>query len=118
MSSYDFDINNYSIDDLEQFLKLGNNYNEKAVVEKAKSMHSAIMQSMAASSTKLKTKKMEHQTILEEIKQQIQELKVKTTSKPIRMALNKLEETIEKKEQQLEVQITQLQEENKRLRHL
>jgi hypothetical protein len=63
MSLYDFDINNYSIDDLEQFLKLGNNYNEKAVVEKAKSMHSAIMKSMAASSTKIKTKKMEQKLV-------------------------------------------------------
>lgn len=63
MSSYDFDINNYSIDDLEKFLKLGNNYNEKVVVEKAKSMHSAIMKSMAASSTKIKTKKIEKELV-------------------------------------------------------
>ena len=61
---------------------------------------------------------MEQQTILTEIKQQVEELKGKTTSKPIRMALNKLEETIVHKEQQLEVQIIQLREENKRLSHL
>lgn len=63
MSSYDFNIDNYSINDLEQFFKLGNNYNEKAVVERAKSMHSAIMKTMEASSTKIKLKKME-QTLL------------------------------------------------------
>ena len=80
MSSYDFDINNYSIDDLEQFLKLGNNYNEKAVVEKAKSMHSAIMQSMAASSTKMKTKKMEKELVsfLDEAKRILIERMAKT----------------------------------------
>ena len=63
MSSYDFDINNYSIDDLEQFLKLGNGYNERAVVEKANAMHYAIMKSMAASSVKMKTKKMEKELV-------------------------------------------------------
>jgi hypothetical protein len=63
MSSYDFDLNNYSIDDLEKFLKLGNNYNEKAVVERANYMHSAIMKSMAASSTKIKTKKIEKELV-------------------------------------------------------
>ena len=63
MTSYDFDINNYSIDDLEKFLKLGNNYNEKAVVERANYMHSAIMKSMAASSTKIKNKKIEKELV-------------------------------------------------------
>jgi hypothetical protein len=70
MSSYDFDINNYSINDLEQFLKLGNNYNEKAVLEKATEIHSAIMKTMTASSTKIKTKKLEKEliTFLDEAK--------------------------------------------------
>ena len=80
MSSYDFDINNYSVDDLEKFLKLGNNYNEKAVVEKANTMHSAIMKSMSASSTKLKTKKMEKELVsfLDEAKRILIERLAKT----------------------------------------
>jgi hypothetical protein len=80
MSSYDFDINNYSVDDLEKFLKLGNNYNEKAVVEKANTMHSAIMKSMAASSTKIKTKKMEKELVsfLDEAKRLLIERLAKT----------------------------------------
>lgn len=80
MSSYDFDINNYSIDDLEQFLKLGNNYNEKAVVERANAMHSAIMKSMSASSTKMKTKKMEKELVsfLDEAKRILIERMAKT----------------------------------------
>ena len=63
MSSYDFDINNYSISDLEQFLKLGNNYDEKSVIEKVKTMHSTIVQTMRASSTKIKTKKIENDLV-------------------------------------------------------
>jgi hypothetical protein len=80
MSSYDFDINNYSVDDLEKFLKLGNNYNEKAVAEKANSMHSAIMKSMSASSTKIKTKKMEKELVsfLDEAKRLLIERLAKT----------------------------------------
>jgi len=80
MSSYDFDINNYSVDDLEKFLKLGNNYNEKAVVEKANTMHSAIMNSMSASSTKMKTKKMEKELVsfLDEAKRILIERLAKT----------------------------------------
>ena len=63
MSSYDFNIDNYSINDLEQFFKLGNNYNEKAVIERAKYMHSAIIKSMEASTTKIKVKKMEQKLV-------------------------------------------------------
>lgn len=80
MSLYDFDINNYSIDDLEKFLKLGNNYNEKAVIERANSMHSAILKTMSASSTKLKTKKMEKELVsfLDEAKRILIERMAKT----------------------------------------
>lgn len=63
MSDYDFDINNYSVDDLEIFLKLGNNYNETAVVNRVNAMHSSIMKSMTASSTKIKTKKLEKELV-------------------------------------------------------
>lgn len=63
MSSYDFDINNYSVSDLEQFLKLGNNYDEKSVIEKVKTMHSTIVKTMNASSTKMKTKKIENELV-------------------------------------------------------
>jgi hypothetical protein len=63
MSSYDFDIDNYSINDLEIFLKLGNNYNEKAVIEHADQLQKSILKSMASNSTKIKIKKMENQII-------------------------------------------------------
>jgi len=63
MSSYDFDINNYSIDDLEKFLKLGNNYNEKAVIEQVHNMHLAITKTMNTSTVKIKTKKMEKELV-------------------------------------------------------
>ena len=61
---------------------------------------------------------MENQTILEEIKQQVQELKSKTSSKPNRIALDRLWESILIIEQQIEIKLNQLQEENNRLRRL
>jgi hypothetical protein len=64
MSSYDFDINNYSIADLEKFLKLGNNYNEKAVILRADAMHSSIMETMKSTNTKIKTKKIEKSLVM------------------------------------------------------
>jgi MarR-like DNA-binding transcriptional regulator SgrR of sgrS sRNA len=61
---------------------------------------------------------MENKTILGGIKQQVEELKNKTTSKPTRIALNKLWDTIMLTEQHLEIKLNQLQEENNRLRRL
>jgi len=64
MSTYDFNINNYSVADLEQFLTLGNNYNEQSVIDKATAMHTAIMETMKSSTTKIKTKKIEKSLVL------------------------------------------------------
>lgn len=61
---------------------------------------------------------MENQTILQEIKHQVQDLKRKTSSKPNRIALDKLWESILITEQQIEIKLNQLQEENNRLRRL
>jgi len=80
MSSYDFDINNYSIDDLEKFLKLGNNYNEKAVIDRAQLLYSTITKTMSNTATKMKTKKMEKElvTFLDETKRILIERLAKT----------------------------------------
>lgn len=63
MNNYDFDIANYSREDLKNFLQLGNNYSANTVIENANNFEKTILHALKTDKHKTNKTEIENQLI-------------------------------------------------------